>query len=59
MNKMVVKEVVRDGDRVLLYGDDKEYKEYHVIASWSTKVRVGDEVTFEPCGCNFGWLVSL
>lgn len=45
-------------DRVLLFVDNNE--SYRIIASIADELllEVGDEICYEPCGVNFGWLVS-
>lgn len=49
---MTVQSIEDQGDRLLLYG---QRDDYYVIASPGTPVHVGDEIRYEPYGCNFGW----
>jgi hypothetical protein len=51
---MLVKRVVREHDRTLLYGDNPDY---HVIAKRDELVEEGDsiEYEYESCNFNFGW----
>lgn len=53
MRTLIVKKVDNQGDRVLLYG---ERDDYYVIGSAKCTAKVGDEITYEPYGWNFGWL---
>ncbi len=55
--ELVVKRIVDEGDRVLIYGDENSY---HVISSHlkAAGLRPGDTITYEPYGANFGWLVA-
>ncbi|MDD5453979.1 MAG: hypothetical protein PHW62_00565 [Candidatus Ratteibacteria bacterium] len=50
--KMYVKRIQRDGNRTLLFGDEREY---HVIAKKNIHIRIGDMIEYEPEGLNFGW----
>ena len=56
MDEIRVMNIVRESNRVLLYGDDKSY---HLIAELNDDVRVGDMVEYEPYGINFGWFTRV
>lgn len=53
---LVVTKVDDQGDRILLYG---EVPGYHVIADPGCQAKVGDRVTYEPYGLNFGWFLAV
>jgi hypothetical protein len=53
---MVVTRIDDQGDRLFLYGD---MPHYHVIADPVYRVKVGDVVTYEPYGMNFGWCIAV
>lgn len=53
IQQMTVRRVEKQIDRTLLYGDDAGY---HVIAPKICTVQVGDVISHEPYGVNFGWL---
>lgn len=50
--KSKVTNVVRDGDRTLLYIE----KHYYIIVGKDSIINVGDEIEYEPYGVNFGFL---
>lgn len=51
---MYVGHIIREEDRTLLYETNTFW--YHVIAPCNAKVQVGDRISFELDGANFGWL---
>jgi hypothetical protein len=53
MRELTVTKVIRDGDRILLYGHPKR-DGYHIIAGIDVDVKVGDTVKYNPIGVNFG-----
>ena len=53
--KDVIKRIVDEGDRVLLFFEEPGY---HVIAPKNFKGAVGDTVAHEPFGANFGFLAE-
>lgn len=53
IQQMTVRRIDKQIDRTLLYGDDAGY---HVIAPKVCTVQVGDVISHEPYGYNFGWL---
>lgn len=55
--QMRVSRVLRQHDRTLLYGYD--CPSFHVIAPKEHAVRIGDVVTYEPHGMDFGFLVKV
>ena len=56
--KAIIQKIVNDEDRILLYIDNHPTMPYKVIAPRGFKGNVGDEITYEPQGANFGWLVE-
>lgn len=56
MDEMTILRIMRESNRVLLYGSADRY---HLIAKLSDDVRVGDVVEYEPFGFNFGWFTRV
>jgi len=55
--KMIVRKFVFEKNRVLLYGDDPEFKVIALLSELNG-IKLGDEVEYEPKGINFGWIVK-
>lgn len=62
IRKAIVAEKIDEGDRVLLYPEQpySRFGRIHVIASpqEAADVDVGDVITYDPAGFNFGWFKS-
>jgi hypothetical protein len=54
---MVLRSIVIEDDRAVLYGDDERY---HVIAKPDAELPpVGQLILYEPYGDNFGWYCGI
>ena len=62
--KMIVARIEVDDDRILFYDSAEEHPlglDYYAIADRTRaarKVKVGDEIQYEPDGANFGWFIE-
>ncbi len=54
LREMIVKRIVEEGNRILLFGDEDFF---YIIVSITLKgkIQIGDTVLYEPYGVNFGW----
>lgn len=52
---MIVKKIIREKDRTLLYGNNPNL---HVIALGNEQVEIGDKIKYESIETNFGWYMG-
>ena len=52
----IVTKIDNQGDRILLYGNEKDY---YIIAGIKVQVKIGDKIEYEPHGFNFGWFMKV
>ena len=58
LRSMRVHTVIRERDRVLLYGDPAYPQGYHVIAETDCMAQPGETILYEPYGLNFGFFAG-